>query len=240
MNLRALPCLVALIISLISGDLYAICKGCSRGQGLSNEATDIAVSAGLPGLPGAAGAPGLQGVPGAPGTPGAIGVPGIPGAPGLAGGIADYAFVYFATPGGGQQAVAAAPVGMVLFNNSGPIAPTVTYSFTAPSTFVTINTTGTYSARYKVIVSLSHPSGTQVFALSLNGVTIPGSDRSTDVPTGNDSLTMVGESVFRVSSAPAILSVSNPGLTTNNIGADNPMVPNAFTSATLFVQKLAN
>ena len=55
MNVRMFPCLLALIISDMSGVLYASCGGCSRGQNIVAEATATAASTGLSGLLGAAG-----------------------------------------------------------------------------------------------------------------------------------------------------------------------------------------
>ncbi len=253
MNLRLLPCLLALSISYVSSDLHAACKGCSRGQSIVSEGTSSAGAAGLPGLPGAAGLPGLQGVPGAPGTPGAPGVPGIPGSPGLAGGLIDYLFIYRADPTGGPQLM---PGGsQVLFNTNGPIAPGSTFTHIAGSANVAINTTGTYMARYKVIIQLAHTSAISTFALALDTGSGPkviaGSDRSTNIAPGAASLTMVGETIFTVTSPPPVggvlLSVINaggagtiPGATTN-IGADeSASTPTAVTSATLFVQKIGN
>ena len=254
MNSRLLPCLLGWTLLHTHGVLDAACKGCSRGQALVAEGTATAGAAGLPGLNGAAGLPGLQGVPGAPGTPGAPGVPGAPGSPGIAGGLVDYAFIYYADAGGGQQAIG--PLGQVQFNSDGPFAPGSTFSHASGSPNLAIHTTGTYVARYKLIIAIAHTNATSTFALALDTGSGPqvlaGSDRSTSIPTGDASLTMVGETVFTILSPPplggALLSVinaggatTNPGLATN-IGTQNSVggTPTAFTSATLTVQKIAN
>jgi hypothetical protein len=253
MNLRILSCLLALIISHMSGVLHASCSGCSRGQSIVSEGTTSAGAAGLNGLPGAAGLPGLQGVPGAPGTPGAPGVPGIPGSPGLAGGLVDYALIYRASGTGGPQNILGG--NQVQFTFNGPFAPSSTFSHVAGSTNLAIHTTGTYLARYKLIIELAHTSATSTFALALDTGLGPqvlvGSDRSTNIAPGAASLTMVGEIIFKVTSPPppagVLLSVINaggaasvPGATTD-IGADETATtPTAITSATLFVQKIAN
>lgn len=253
MNLRILQCLLAMTVIYTSNNLDAACKGCSRGEHIVSEGTATAAAAGLPGLPGAAGLPGLQGVPGAPGTAGAPGVPGIPGSPGLAGGLLDYAFVFRADPTGGPQTIAGGS--QVQFNTLGLIAPGSTLAFTPTSPNIAILTTGTYIARYKLIIELAHPSSTSTFALALDTGTGPavlaGSDRSTLIAPGAASLTMVGETIFKVTTTPPVggvlLSVINaggagttPGATTA-IGADeSATTPTAVTSATLFVQKIAN
>jgi hypothetical protein len=250
MNLRIIPCLLALILSQ---NLNAACKGCSRGQGLVSEGTATAAAAGLNGIAGAAGLPGLQGVPGAPGTPGAPGVPGIPGSPGLAGGLLDYAFIYRADATGGPQNITGG--NKVLFNLDGLFAPSSTFTHISGSSDIGIHTTGTYVARYKLVVDVAHTSAISTFALALDtgsgSQVLAGSDRSTDIAPGAASLTMVGETIFRISSPPPsggfLLSVINaggagtiPGATTD-IGADeSASTPTAVTSATLFIQKIAN
>ncbi len=253
MNLRIFPCLLALIVSYESGVLQASCGGCSRGAGIVAEGTATAAAAGLNGIAGAAGLPGLQGVPGAPGTPGAPGVPGIPGSPGLAGGLIDYAFIYRQDGiSGGSQIIPGGDA--VLFTNNGPIAPGSTFTHTAGSGNLVINSTGTYLARYKVLIALAHPNAVQTFALALNTGSGPqvivGSDRSTNIGPGAASLTMVGESVFTISSVPAggvLLSVINAGGSSSTPGATAGIAadftgstPNSLTSATLSVQKISN
>jgi hypothetical protein len=170
--------------------------------------------------------------------------------------LLDYAFIYDADVTGGQQTI---PGGnQVVFNSNGPFAPGSTFVHSAGSADLAINTTGTYFARYKVIVAIAHStSGVSTFALALDSGTgagpqvLAGSDRSTDIPTGDASLTMIGETVFTISTTPpsggALLSVINAGgaLTspgpTTDIGADESgTTPTAVTSVTLFVQKVAN
>jgi hypothetical protein len=178
-------------------------------------------------------------------------VPGVAGSPGLAGGLLDYAFVYRASPSGGPQTILGDS--QVLFTNTGLIAPGSTFSFTPTSPNIAINSTGTYIARYRLIVALSHPNAVTTFALALDTGTGPtvlaGSDRSTDLAAA-DSLTMVGETIFSIATPPPpggfLLSVINAGgaATTPGalagIGADNTgSTPTALTSATLFVQKIA-
>jgi hypothetical protein len=254
MKLRMLPCLLLLTIPHMGAVLHASCGGCERAKNLVSEGTVTAGAAGLPGLPGAAGLAGLQGVPGAPGTPGAPGVPGTPGSPGLAGGIVDYAFIYrddsTGSPGGAQIIPGD---GFVLFTTNGSIAPGSTFGHVVGAPNVTINTTGTYLARYKLIISTGNTPNQSTFALALDTGSGPqvlaGSDRTAYIIAA-DSTIMVGETIFTVSSSstiPAQLYVMNagssltlPGAPTE-IGSDfSGSTPTAITSATLFIQKIAN
>jgi hypothetical protein len=245
--------LLTLTVSHISGGLYAGCKGCSRGQSLVSEGTATAAAAGLSGLPGAAGLPGLSGVAGATGATGTTGATGATGATGSTGGLIDYAFIYRATSDGGPQTI---PGGSkVLFNTDGVFASGTTFTHSTGSANLAIHSTGTYLARYKLIILLAHTNSVSSFAFALNSgsgdVLLAGSDRSTDIAPGAASLTMVGECIFTISSTPPaggdLLSVINAGGTgltagaTTDIGADNSGTTTAaITSATLCIQKIGN
>lgn len=246
MILRRLTLLLAFAGLTLSGGhtLWAACAGCSRGQSIASEGEAAASTAGLPGLPGAAGLPGLQGVPGAPGTPGAPGVPGIPGAPGLPGGLLDYGFIWKSDVTGMAQIVLAGD--SILFDMSGAFAPSSTFTFAPASKTVAIHTVGTYLARYVVTLVAGH-SVPSTFAIALDNVVLPGSDRSSWIAGGAGSITMVGEIIFRISTTPPVggnlVSVKNAGNappntsgTTTSIGTALP----ATTSASLFIQKLSN
>jgi hypothetical protein len=135
-----------------------------------------------------------------------------------------------------------------LFNFDGPIVPTGTFSHASGSANVAIHSTGTYIARYKVIVRLAHTNTVSTFALALDSQVLAGSDRSTSMPTGDASLTMIGETIFRISALPvsgaSLLSVINAGGPGNSPGVTTDIgtaiTGTAVTSATLFVQKIAN
>lgn len=258
MNLRILACLLTLIIPHTSGVLYAACGGCSRGECLASEGS---INGGPAGATGAQGPTGFTGTLGATGATGATGPASSGGPP-----LAEYAVIYRGDPiNGGNQSILAG--GAVSFNSDGQFSsggPNVsgavfTHDATASPTKLVIHKTGTYVARYKVIVALAQfgdlPPWT--FALALDtgsgAVVLPGSDRSTYTTGGTgaatpDSATMVGETIFTISSVPsagAILTVINAGGsgpgTIVFIGADilSPVpTANATTSATLLIQKI--
>lgn len=231
MIFRMLTLLLTITVLHSQSALQASCSGCSRGQSLVSEATSSATSAGLPGLPGAAGLPGLAGVPGAPG------VAGPPGSPGLPGGLLDYAMLF-----GSTQAVLSGQ--NILFNlPDGPFAPSSTFSHLPGSAQLAIHSVGTYLARYVVTVALAHGVPT-TFTLALNGAVLQGSDRSSNIPTGAGELTMVGEVIFRISSAPPangdLLTVMNAGFLGNGPNTAIDALAPANTAVSLFVQKLSS
>ena len=241
MILRTLALLIA-VFSLLLNDnhaLFASCAGCSRGGSIASEGEASSSSAGLPGLPGAAGLPGLQGVPGAPGTPGAPGVPGIPGTTGLPGGLLDTAFVWKSDILGTSQQVLGGD--SILFDQAGDFS-NPTYTFAPSSKTVTINTAGTFLARY--VVTLSGPSTPHAvpstFAIALNGTVLQGSDRSSWVVGGAGSITMVGEIIFRIGSPGAnLISVINAGFLGAGATTEIESTTPATTSASLYIQKLS-
>lgn len=241
MILRILALLTVASLALNETALYASCGGCCLGGEIISDANTGAGAAGLPGLPGAAGIPGLAGVPGAPG------VQGPPGTIGLAGGVLDYAYIYNTV--GDVQAIAGGvdiPFNIPAAFDTNPIyfAPGSTFDHNGTSSLLFIHSTGTYAARYIVTISLGAHGVPTTFELSLDGIPIQGSARSTDIPPGAGQLTMVGEAIFTISgTVPApgkALTVRNsgngiPGIATN-IGVTAP----ATTAASLFVQKLSN
>lgn len=221
--------------------LQASCGGCCHGESIVSDATVSAATAGLPGLAGAAGLPGLAGTAGAPG------IAGPPGTIGLPSGVLDYAYIYN-TVGDNQNV---GPGGDVPFNipaafDTNPIyfAPGSTFDHNGTSSILFIHSTGTYIARYIVTVALAAHGVPTTFELSLNGVPVYGSARSTSIAPGAGQLTMVGEAIFTITGAvpaPGLpLTVRNsgngiPGINTF-IGVSAP----ATTAASLFVQKLSN
>lgn len=246
---RTLTLLIACVSLLLNHALFAACEGCSRGSGLANEGEAIAAAAGLGGLPGAAGLPGLQGAAGAPGTPGAPGVPGVPGAPGLAGGLLDYAFIWTDNTlamGNMQMVSGTVGINQIIFNQGSVTPASTTFTFTPATTtansFVAIHAVGTYLARYVVTLFPGH-SVPSTFAIALDGAPIQGSDRSSYYAGGSQSITMTGEVIFRISSAPPgpgnLVTVVNQGFSAAGqntvIGLNAP----ATTMASLFIQKLS-
>lgn len=229
---RILTLLLTIIILHGQNTLQANCGSCSRGQSLVSESTAAAATAGLPGIAGAAGLPGLAGVPGAPG------IAGPPGSPGLPGGLLDYAMIFAST----QPVPSGDPI---LFNlPNGPFAPSSTFAHIPPSPSLVINSVGTYIARYVVTVaSLGHGVPT-TFALALNGAILQGSDRSSNIPPGAGELTMVGEVVFRISSAPPasgdLLTVVNAGALGNGPSTVIDSQAPATIAASLYVQKISS
>ncbi len=228
-------------LSMHETRLQAACEGCCIAEELVIQATATAATAGLPGLPGAAGLPGLAGVPGAPG------IAGPPGTIGLAGGVLDYAYIYNTV--GDNQSIGAG--GFVPFNipaafDSNPIyfPPGTTFDHNGTSSVLFIHSTGTYMARYIVTVALAHTGVPTTFELMLDGIPIPGSARSTDIPDGAGQLTMVGEAIFTISgTVPAsgrALTVSNSGNGVAGILTQIGVLAPATTAASLFVQKFSN
>jgi hypothetical protein len=229
MNFRMFTLLLTIGFLHSQGALLADCSGCSRGQGLISEATAAAAAAGLPGLPGAAGLPGLAGAAGAPG------VAGPAGTPGLAGGLLDYAmvFAFNQTVGGGAAILWTEP--------NGVFAPGSTFSHTAGSGAVVINSVGTYLARYIVSVDdvIPHDNPT-TFAIFLGASLLPGSDRSSGIPTGAGQLVMAGEVIFRVDAAQIGLaaSVANTDPVNATTIGNSVSLPSG-TAASLFIQKIS-
>lgn len=243
MILRSLSLSLTFAALVLNGNLlYASCAGCCHGESIVSSATATAAAAGLPGLPGAAMLPGLAGVPGVPGVVGPAGIANT------AGGVGEYAFL-FNTVGDGQNV---GPGGNVPFNLPAPatitvyISPTATFDHNGTSSILFIHTPGTYVARYAVTVSLATHGVPTTFELTLAGIPIPGSNRSSDIPNGAGEVTMVGEAIFVIPTLPALPAPGLPLAVTNSmnglagvntfIGVSAP----ATTAASLFVQKLAN
>lgn len=242
MILRSISSMLAFAaLSLISHNLEASCEGCCHGQSIVSGATETVSAVGLQGLPGAAGVQGLAGVPGAPG------VQGPPGTIGLAGGVLDYAYLYN-TVGDSQNI---GPGVDIPFNisaafSTNPIyfSPGSTFDHNGTSSILFIHSTGTYTARYIVTVSLAAHGVPTTFELTLNGAPIQGTARSTDIPPGAGELTMVGEAIFTVSGTiPASglpLTVRNSGGGVAGVNTFIGVSAPATTAASLFIQKLSN
>ncbi|MFV3011336.1 hypothetical protein ACLD43_06875 [Clostridium botulinum] len=86
------------------------------------------------------------------------------------------------------------------YNKVGPINPASLYSFTPPSTDITINETGLYRIYYTALTTSSNEI-TEVF---INGVPVPGSAQKAP---GNNEL--VGLVNAQVTTAPAVLEIRN-------------------------------
>ncbi|EPY2300697.1 collagen-like protein [Clostridium sporogenes] len=88
----------------------------------------------------------------------------------------------------------------VSYNNSGPINPISLYSFTPPSTNITINEPGIYRISYTILTATSNGIA-EVF---INNVPVPGSAHRV---TGNNEI--VGIVDTEVNTAPALLQIRN-------------------------------
>ncbi|OSB17317.1 hypothetical protein B2H94_10685 [Clostridium sporogenes] len=88
----------------------------------------------------------------------------------------------------------------ISYNKVGPITPASLYSFTPPSTNITINETGIYRIFYTVLTSTSNGIG-EIF---MNNVPVPGSAH-----TANGNNQMVGIVDVEVDTAPATFQIRN-------------------------------
>ncbi|MGG4182333.1 collagen-like protein [Paenibacillus jamilae] len=170
------------------------------------------------GAVGPAGPVGPAGAVGPAGPAGAVGPAGATGAAGPAGaGITDFLSVFRADPGTGTDTVPGnSPITFtgVLANVGGA------FTFTPPSTTITINETGSYLIDFTI-----HNQGDANFNLTVNGIPV------TPVPfTGNGGGPISAEVIITVGVVPTTIQLVNANAT--------PAQLHNFTNTTLTILKL--
>ncbi|WP_311077923.1 BclA C-terminal domain-containing protein [Paenibacillus polymyxa] len=173
---------------------------------------------GFQGIPGPTGPAGAVGPAGPVGPTGAVGPAGATGAAGPAGaGITDFLSVFRADPGTGTDTVPGnSPITFtgVLANVGGA------FTFTPPSTTITINETGSYLIDFTI-----HNQGNADFNLTVNGIPV------TPVPfTGNGGGPISAEVIITVGVVPTTIQLVNANAT--------PAQLHNFTNTTLTILKL--
>ncbi len=219
--------------------------------GPSGTATGPTGPTGLPGGPtGAAGVTGstgptgpFEGPAGPPGPAGAAGVTGATGAAGT-GSVVDFAFIY-KTNIQAVSTTAGGPTPLVAFNITGPFAPGSTFIHVDPSR-LSINSTGTYLARY-FVTAVPNTASTPIafdtaFALFLDGVEITSSNRGVTFNNLSTSTNaeIEGCVLFQVTTIPTGGAILTLQYTTQ--GADSAVTNsiNATTSVSLSIIKMSN
>ncbi|MGO5075375.1 collagen-like protein [Clostridium sporogenes] len=149
---------------------------------------------GTTGPQGITGTTGIQGVTGTTGPQGITGIQGVTGTTGINQLGSIYVYRDLTT------SLILSPNQSVSYNNAGPINPISLYSFTPPSTNITINETGIYRISYTILTASSNGIA-EVF---INNVPVPGSAHRA---TGNNEI--VGIVDTEVNTAPAILQIRN-------------------------------
>ncbi|WP_321161985.1 hypothetical protein [Clostridium sporogenes] len=155
---------------------------------------------GVTGSTGPQGVTGTTGLRGTTGPTGAIGVTGSTGPQGVTGTTGpnqlETIYVYRDL----TTSLSIATNEAISYNKVGPITPASLYSFTPPSTNITINETGIYRIFYTVLTSTSNGIG-EIF---MNNVPVPGSAH-----TANGNNQMVGIVDVEVDTAPATFQIRN-------------------------------
>ncbi|GAA0061773.1 hypothetical protein [Clostridium sp. CTA-1] len=195
--------------SIIIGSTGGIGSTGSTGpQGVTGPAglrgtTGPTVATGAIGVTGSTGPQGVTGTTGLRGTTGptgAIGVIGSTGPQGVTGTTGpnqlETIYVYRDL----TTSLSIATNEAISYNKVGPITPASLYSFTPPSTNITINETGIYRIFYTVLTSTSNGIG-EIF---MNNVPVPGSAH-----TANGNNQMVGIVDVEVDTAPATFQIRN-------------------------------
>jgi len=119
----------------------------------------------------------------------------------------------------------------VSYNNSGPINPISLYSFTPPSTNITINEPEIYRISYTILTATSNGIA-EVF---INNVPVPGSAHRA---TGNNEI--VGVVDTQVTTAPAILQIRNVDIQNLTVSAATaiPNTTRTTAPATIAIVKI--
>ncbi|EPY2277339.1 hypothetical protein ACXAT3_002082, partial [Clostridium sporogenes] len=165
-------------------------------QGITGP-TGIQGVTGPTGIQGVTGPTGIQGVTGPTGIQGVTGPTGIQGVTGTTG-INQLGTIYVYRDL--TTSLILSTNQSVSYNNAGPINPISLYSFTPPSTNITINETGIYRISYTILTATSNGIA-EVF---INNVPVPGSAHRA---TGNNEI--VGIVDTEVTTAPALLQIRN-------------------------------
>lgn len=170
--------------------------------------------------------PGPTGLPG----PSVTGPTGPTGSTGVIGTTFPSAYIYASTP----DTPVAVPSGTNVTFNS-PSISNSSYTFSSPSTTISILQPGTYQARYSVLLATTSGVATSAsFQLFLNGIPVVDSDNNITIPSDvNISSELSAEVIFTI--------VSSSALTLQNIGPAvslNTNFANATTYSSILIRRL--